>query len=78
MTAADGIGRPRTPEVVERDEQVLTVVRKNHEHGVRTATIRAECGIENPLMVVHSLNRLRREGKVERRDGYRWWPTSVA
>jgi hypothetical protein len=74
VTAADGIGRPRTPEVVDRDERVLAIVREHDQTGVRTATIRERCSIENSLLVVHSLNRLRREGKVERRDGYRWWP----
>jgi hypothetical protein len=74
VTAADGIGRPRLPEVIERDEQVLAaVVEHGSEAGVRTAALRRACDLEHAPLV-HSLNRLRRAGKVERRDGYRWWP----
>lgn len=76
MTHPDGIGRPRPAETVERDEQVLAAVKElGAEHGVRTSGLRERCNLE-AMPLVHSLNRLRRAGKVERREGYRWWPLS--
>jgi hypothetical protein len=75
MTTKDGIGRPRPPETVERDDKVLAaVVELGSENGVRTANLRTKTGLDK-MPLVHSLNRLRRSGKVDRRDGYRWWPS---
>lgn len=71
----DGIGSPRRPEVAARDEMVLDAIRElGKESGARVAAIRTACALERDALV-HSLNRLRLAGKVERRDGYRWWTT---
>lgn len=69
----DGIGAPRKPEIVERDELVLTIVNEHNEHGARVGSIANTLELDIDL-IKHSLSRLRRAGKVERRDGYRWWP----
>ncbi len=77
MTAPDGIGRPRPVDVVERDDKVLAaVVDLGSENGVRTSALRLRLELGHAPLV-HSLNRLRRAGKVERRDGYRWWPAGA-
>lgn len=75
MTVSDGVGRPRVPEVVARDERILAAVNAHVEDGVRVTDLATELDIRQAL-VVHALNRLRREGLVVRRDGYRWWPLS--
>lgn len=56
-------GRPRSPETIERDAQVLTVLR---EQGPQTREQLVERFQVKPSLVYLALWRLRRTGEVER------------
>lgn len=56
-------GRPRSPETIERDAQVLTVLR---EQGPQTRDQLVERFQVKPSLVYLALWRLRRAGQVER------------
>lgn len=74
MTTHDGIGRPRVPEVVERDELVYrTIVELGSETGVRAPQLRQVCDLTQPTLR-NCLGRLSQEGRIVRRSGYLWWP----
>lgn len=77
MTAQDGVGAPRKPEIIERDANVLAAVINRRERGARVGDLTKELDLEHRLLF-HSLTRLRAQGALERRDGYRWWPTQKA
>lgn len=56
-------GRPRSPETIERDTQVLAALR---EHGPQTREQLVERFDVKPSLVYLALWRLRRAGQVER------------
>lgn len=73
-TERRGPGRPRVPEVIERDEKVLSQVQAAGPDGVQVKVVAEALG--SPKNAVYlSLWRLRRDGRVkyERNGAKRVW-----
>lgn len=71
------MGRPRSPHAIERDEHVLLQLYSAFPRGRRSAVL-AEILQVDQRFVRYSLDRLRRRGLVERRDGYQWYATPIS
>jgi len=78
MAARDGIGAPRRPSTIEREQLVLAEAHKlsviekrglRYEDAVRVL----EPGLTRK-QINYTLERLARGGHLERRDGYNWYP----
>lgn len=78
MAARDGIGAPRRPVTIERERLVLEEARRLAEverRGLRYEdAVRVLEGAVTRKQVGYTLERLARDGKLERREGYNWWP----
>ena len=77
MAARDGIGAPRRPAVLRREELVLAEARRLHEverRGLRYEDAVRVLGDEvTRKQINYTLERLARDGKLERRGGYAWY-----
>lgn len=77
MAARDGIGAPRKPSTIERERLVLEEARRLAE--VERRGFKYEDAIRilgdgiTRKQVGYTLERLAREGQLERRDGYNWY-----
>ncbi len=85
MAARDGIGAPRRPSTIERERLVLEEARRlaqvehrgfRYEDALRVLTAPAPSfeGTPTRKQINYTLERLARDGKLERRDGYNWHP----
>lgn len=78
MASRDGIGAPRTAVTIERDKMILAEAKRilrKEKRGLRAADAARVCGpgvSEN--QIYYALRRLAQAGKIERRDGYSWFP----
>ena len=91
MAARDGIGAPRRPSTIERERLVLEEawrLAQIERRGLRYEDVvrilspsdgRATLAVEAPTrkQINYTLERLARDGKLERRDGYNWHPLEV-
>lgn len=81
MSTRDGIGAPRKPSTLEREEAILQEalrLRFVEKRGLRYEDAARACeqrtGEElTRKQVNYSLQRLANAGKLERRDGYVWY-----
>jgi hypothetical protein len=81
MAAQDGIGAPRRPSTIERERLVLEEAKR------LTAIERRGLKYEDAVRVLgeevtrkqigYTLERLARNGQLERRNGYNWHPTAT-
>lgn len=77
MAARDGIGAPRRPAAIEREQRVVAEadrLSKVEKRGLRyeDAARVLEDGTTRK-QINYTLERLARAGKLERRDGYVWY-----
>lgn len=85
MASRDGIGAPRKPSSLEREEAILAEagrLRFSEQRGLRYEDAARAC--ERALgetltrkQVNYSLQRLAMTGRLERRDGYVWYLTDT-
>lgn len=77
MAARDGIGAPRRPSTIERERLVLEEARRLarvERRGLRYEdAVRVIEGEVTRKQINYTLERLSRDGQLERRDGYNWY-----
>jgi len=85
VAARDGIGAPRRPSTIRREQLVLaeahllSVLERRglrYEDAVRVV-VAAGDEVPTRKQINYTLERLARDGKLERRDGYNWYPLEV-
>ena len=85
MTARDGIGAPRKPSTIAREQRVLAEAHLLYvlqHRGLRYEDALKACLVEGEpaptrKQINYTLERLAQDGKLERRDGYNWYPVEV-
>jgi hypothetical protein len=77
VASKDGVGAPRKPSVLEREEAVLTEALRLHQterRGLRYEDARKVLGDGvTRKQINYTLERLARDGRLVRRDGYSWF-----